>query len=164
MPMFKDFIPPKYTVSQQANPRKQSYFNLPSPSRGLWDCLQTVPQHASAAATTAALLFPHFFATTTRKYFRSFTLRCYARITVWSVPFVGVFTAESIPRATNSKPHDNYCYLYISRQKHFSTYFGRLTAFSSQWARFYLLMGQQVEATSSHHRSPDGPSHTSQTN
>lgn len=116
------------TALLEVNPRKQSCFN--SPLRGPEDCLQTVLQCAPAASTTAALLFPHFFVTT-RKYFRSFTLRCYARITLRSVPFVGVLTAESIPRATDSKPHDNCRYLYIPRQKRFSTYLGRRAAFSS---------------------------------
>lgn len=129
--IFKGFILSEYTALLGVNSGKQSYFNLPSPSRGPQDCRQTVLQDAAAA--TAALLFPHFFATTARKYFRSFALRCYARITLRSVPFVGVFTAESIPRATDSKkPHGDYCYLYISRQKHFSTYLGRRTTFSSQ--------------------------------
>lgn len=161
MVTFKDLTLSKYTALLGVSLGKQSYFNLPSPLRGQQDCLQTVLQYASAASTTAALLFPHFFATTTRKYFRSFTLRCYARITLRCVPFVGVFTAESIPRATKSKPCDNYCYLYIPMQKHFSTYFGRWTAFSSQWVHFNLLMGHNP---SSHYCSPAAPSHTSQPN
>lgn len=160
MAMLKDLTLFKYTALLGVNPGKQSYFNLPSPLRGQQDCLQIVPQYASAASTTAALLFPHFFATT-RKYFRSFTLRYYARITLRCVPFVGVFTAESIPRATESKPCDNYCYLYIPMQKHFSTYFGRWTAFSSQWVHFNLLMGCNP---SSHHCRPAAPSCTPQPN
>lgn len=135
------------------NLRKQSCSK--PPLRGLEDCLQTVLQCAPAAPTTAALLFPHFFVTT-RKYFRSFTLRCYARITLRSIPFVGVLTAESIPRTTDSKTHDNCRYLYMSRQKHFSIYPGRWAAFSSNQIFFYLLMGHN---SSSHHCSLDAPSH-----
>lgn len=135
----------------EVNPRKQSCFK--SSLRSLEDCLQTVLQWAPAASTTAALLFPHFFVTT-RKYFRSFTLRCYARITLRSVPFVGVLTAESIPRVTDSKPHDNCHYLYISRQKHFSICLGRWAAFSFKQTFSFSLMGHN---SSSHHCSLDAP-------